>query len=122
MGLLDGDIAEIFHSAFSGIYLDAQLHRPTLTFNSTGGGTETFPASGEPVKAMFARTTEAMRTSDGYVDTDQRILVLSHGITAIDTDCEITLGGQRWSIANVSQDPARSYFDLHGRRCNAQAS
>ena len=29
--------------------------------------------------------------------------------------CEIEVGGNRWSIANVSRDPALTYYDLHGR-------
>lgn len=121
MNLLDGGIREIFANAFSGIYLDATLHRTTVTYDGSGGGSAT--QSSETVKAMFSRTTQAMREREGYSDTDMRILVLALNVDEIDTDCEITLGGRRWGIRHVGQDPARSYFDLHGRTAgNATAA
>lgn len=114
MGLLDGDLAAAFHGVFSSVYLDATLHRSTLTLNTAGGGSQSFVD--EPVKAQLSRTTQSMRDRAGYVDTDQRILVLAHGVDEIDPDCEITVRGKRWSIANVGTDPALAYYDLHGRK------
>lgn len=112
--LLSGGLASVFSSAFSGIYLDATLHRPTFTDDGVGGGTTTF--SDEVIKVQPEATTQAMRDSPGYVDTDKRFLMLAFGVAEPDTDCEITLAGQRWSIANWSRDPASAYYDIHGRR------
>lgn len=114
MGLLDGDLAGIFHSAFAGVYLDATLHRRTTTPDGKGGGTVAFVD--EAVKAQLDRATEAMRSSEGYQETDVRIIVLAHGIDPIDSDCQLTVSGQRWSIANVAKDPADAAYELHGRK------
>jgi hypothetical protein len=114
MALLDGDVAEFFSSAFSGFYLDATLHRPAFTDDGAGGGSTTW--ADEAVKVQPEATTQAMRDSPGYVDTDRRFLMLAHGVAEPTTDCELTLAGQRWAIANWSRDPAGAYYDLHGRK------
>lgn len=113
MGLLDGDLAATFGAAFSGIYLDATLHRATITFNGSGGGSASY--ADEPVKAQLTSTTEAMRSSENYVDSDQRILVLAYNIDPITSEDEITVKGRRWSIADVNQDPAAARYEMRGR-------
>lgn len=113
MGLLDGGIASIFSAALSGLYLDATLHRATLTDDGEGGGTSSFADAA--VKAQLDQTTHAQRMAEGYSDTDQRILVLARGVTAPTTDDEITVRGERWKIASVTMDAAASYYDLRGR-------
>lgn len=116
-GFLDGGIADTFAAIFSGVYLNATLYRPqTDADDGQGGGQGSGFDDGTPVKAQLDATTQAMRDSPGYVDTDQRILVLAHGVAAITTDCEIVAGGQRWSIASVTQDPAKAYYELRGRK------
>lgn len=115
MGLLDGGLASVFASAFSGFYLDASLHRATMTPDGKGGGTTGWAAP-EAVKAQLDSTTQAMQGADGYVDSDQRILVLASGLAPITTDDEITVDGNRWAIESVSRDPAGAYFDLRGRK------
>jgi hypothetical protein len=114
MGLLDGGLAQIFHSAFSGIFLDGWLHRSQLTDDGVGGGSESF-ASPEAVKASLDAMTEAMRQQQGYVETDQRILVLAHGVDKPTTDDEITVKGKRWMIEYVGTDPATAAYELRGR-------
>lgn len=114
MSLLEGGLAEVFATAFGGLYLDATLHRPSFTDDGSGGGSTSW--TNEPVKAQLDQTTQAMRASEGFVDTDQRILVLAQALAPITADMEITVGGTRWMIASVTQDPAGAYFDLRGRR------
>lgn len=114
MGLLDGGMAAILDAAFSGIYLDATLHRPTLTDDGAGGGSSSFVD--EPVKAQLDSTTQEMQQAIDFTDTDQRILVLAHGVDPFTTDAEITVRDIRWSIASVSQDPAAAYYELRGRK------
>jgi hypothetical protein len=113
MGLLDGGLARIFSGAFRGIFLDATLHRATLTDDGAGGGSASF--ADEVVKAQLDHASAAMRASEGYVDTDQRIIVLAYGVDQITTDDEITVKGQRWSIASVATDPATAAYELRGR-------
>lgn len=113
MGLLDGGLAQIFNSAFQGIFLDATLHRHMLTLDGEGGGMQSF--DDEPVKASLDQATQAMREAEGFVETDQRIIVLAHGIDEITTDDEITVKGKRWMIASVATDPATAAYELRGR-------
>lgn len=122
MTLLEGDLAGVFSAAFSGLYVEATLYRPSaFADDGKGGGTSSGFGPGEPVKAQLDSATQAMRASEGFVETDQRILVLAHGVAPIDTDCEISVKGQRWAIASVTQDPAGAYYDLHGRRAAVSA-
>lgn len=114
MGLLDGEIEAIFAQAFGPIYLDATLHRQKVNYDGAGGGVVGW--TDEPVKGQLDVATWAMQRAEGYVDGDQRILVLKHGVDPITTDDEITIRDIRWQIASVSIDPALSYYDLHGRR------
>lgn len=113
MGLLDGGAAAAFAGAFSGLYLDATLHRSTITEDGEGGGSIAY--ADEAVKAQLDSVTEAMRSADGYTDKDVRIFVLASGLEPIDSDCQITLKGVRYSIANPRQDPAGAYWELQGR-------
>lgn len=121
MGLLDGELAGVFAAAFGPIYLDGSLYRSTLTHDGAGGGTEAF-AGPEDVKAQVDATTQAMRDAPGYIDTDQRIIVLAAGIDPITTDDEIEVDGVRWQIASVNQDPAKAYYELRGRRAQNNGS
>lgn len=122
MGLLDGGLAQIFSGAFRGIFLDAQLYRKLADADDgAGGGSTSGFADPEPVKAQLDQATQAMRDSPGYVDTDQRIIVLAHGVAEITTDDEITVKGKRWSIASVSTDPATAAYELRGRLASTDA-
>lgn len=118
--MLDGVIAAVFEQVLTGFYLDATLHRATLTDDGEGGGTVSH--TDEAVKAQLDATTEAMRAAEGYSDTDQRIFVLAHGVDRPNTDDEITVGDRRWTIRSVSQDPAGAYWELHGRTSAVEAS
>lgn len=119
-GLLDGGIAAVVSSALRGLYLDATLHRWSSTDNGKGGGTSSF--ADDAVKAQLDATTQAQRLSEGYSDSDQRILVLAAGVDAPTTDDEISVRGQRWKIASVATSAAGSYYELRGRLSDQEAS
>jgi hypothetical protein len=112
MGLLDGGISALFGAAFGSFYLDATLHRAAITEDGEGGGVVTFTNS--DVKAQLDQVTEAQRVEEGFTDSDQRIIVLAHGVAEPTTEDEITVDGIRWQIASVKRDPAGSYYDLRG--------
>lgn len=116
MGLLDGGIAAAFSAAFSSFYLDGTLYRQVGGDDGAGGGSGNGFDTGSPVKVQIDAATQAMRSADNYVETDQRILVLASGLDPITTDCEIVADGTRWGIASVAQDPAGSYYELRGQR------
>lgn len=117
MGLLDGDLAAAFASVFGAVYLDGDLYRPVeFTDDGKGGGAGGGFSAPEPVKVQIDAATQAMRTTEGFVDGDVRILMLAHGVPAPDTDCEVGAGGGRYMVATVATDPAGSYYELRGRR------
>jgi hypothetical protein len=117
MSLLDGGIAAAFAGIFGGIYLDGSLYRLTeAADDGMGGGADSGFAPAEPVKVQIDQASFAMRSSEGYVEGDVRILMLAHGVAAPDTDCEIAAGGTRYMIETVGTDPAGSYFELRGRK------
>jgi hypothetical protein len=121
MGLLDGDLAAVFASAFDGFYLDATLHKANLDDDGQGGGS--VARSDYPAKAQLDSTTDRQQNSEGYVDTDQRIFVLASGLAMEPTtDDEITVDGRRWMIASVATDPAGAYYELRGRLSPVEAS
>lgn len=116
MGLLNGQIAEIFAAAFSAVYLDGQLYRPVeFTDDGKGGGGDGGFAAPESVKVQIDAATQAMRATEGFVEGDVRLLMLAHGVPAPDTDCEVSAGSKRYKIATVATDPAGSYYELRGR-------
>jgi len=117
MGLLDGQLAEMFAGIFSGVYLDGNLYRPAeFADDGKGGGASQPFADPEAVKIQIDQATQAMRSDEGFVEGDVRILMLAHGASAPDTDCEIAGGGSRYMIETVSTDPAGTYFELRGRK------
>lgn len=124
MGLLDGGGAALMHAVFSGIYLDADLYRPTIfTDDGAGGGDD--PAVGDPeaVKIQLEAATEAMRAAEGFTQLDVRILMLAHGVERPDTNCTIDYEGAHYAIIGpVGRDPAGAYWDIHGRPTNAPAA
>ena len=115
MGLLDGAVAAAFASVFAPMYLDATLHRRLEPEYDDGGSIINSGWSDEDVKAQLDSTTEGMRLA-GYTDRDQVIYVLATGVAIVSTGDEITVSGQRWAIASVTQDPCAAYFQLRGQR------
>lgn len=114
MGLLNGGVAALFGSVFSAFYLDATLHRAGEIVY-TGGVITGTGSVDVPAKAQIDAATYAMVNSDGYVDGDMRIMILNPGV-AVTTDDEITVGGTRWKIQSVTQDPAIAYYECRGRK------
>lgn len=116
MGLLDGDVAAAFSAIFSGFYLDGWLYRSIESGDDgMGGGSNGGFAPAEAIKFQPEATTQAMRDSPGYVDTDKRYLILAHGVAEPNTDAELEAEGKRWKVVTWSRDPAASYYDLHCR-------
>ena len=112
------DLSGVFGAAFAGVYDDAVLHRPGKIQDTAGTITRGQPSE-HPCKAQVDAATQAMRGADGFVETDVRILVLASTVgVAASTDDEIVTGGRRWKIASVSQDPARTHWEMRGRRTN----
>lgn len=115
MSLLNGQLSAVFTRAFAGIYLPATLHSRAVA--DDGEGSLTAVWTDYPCRAQIDSMTEAMRAQAGYADTDKRILVLA-GTLSIkpDTDCAITVKGERFNVASINSDPAESYWEIRGSR------
>ena len=111
MGLLDGGAASIFGSLMGAYFLPATLHKAgEIVYTDgiiTGNGSVDTPA-----KAQVDMASYKMQQSANYIDGDVRLLVLASAVT---TDDEITVSGQRYKIYAVSRDPAGAYWDCAGR-------
>jgi hypothetical protein len=109
--------AGLFGAALAGVYEDATLHRRASPSYGGGGAITTSSPTTFACKAQIQAMSERMRAAEGYADSDQRIFILASSLAVMPTsDDEITLGGTRWGIASVDQDPARSYWEVRGRR------
>jgi hypothetical protein len=109
--------AGLFGAALAGLYEDAVLHRRASPSYDDGGAITAGSPTTFACKAQAQAVTERMRAADGYADTDQRIFILASSLaTEPTTEDELTLRGVRWGIASVDQDPARTYWDIRGRR------
>jgi hypothetical protein len=116
MGLLDGQIGEMFAAVFGPLYLDGTLYRAVAGDDGQGGGSGNGFDNGTAVKVQIDAATQAMQQAEGFVDTDVRILILAHGVASPDTDAEVAAGGARYMVATVGTDPAGSYYELRGRK------
>jgi hypothetical protein len=114
MGLLDGPLAQVFAGVLRPIYQAGTLHKASRS--ESGGGSVSTSYSNFPCRGMRDVTTEAMRGEAGYTDGDVQLIILQEGIPAIATDDQVTLAGQRWSIASVAADPASAAWVCRGQR------
>jgi hypothetical protein len=125
MGFLDGGGAALFASVLASVYLDASLYRPTGAGgdNGAGGGDDPALGAAEPVKVQMEAATDAMREAEGYQSTDVRFLMLAHGVTRPDSNCQLGLNGIRYGIRTpVGRDPAGAYWDIHARVIGEEGS
>lgn len=115
-------IAQQFSATFGAGYHPGVASKSTDPVLDDGGSIVT---PGAPVAmdclVQVDAVTEAMRRTEGFRDTDMRLLVLAHGLAEpIDTDMVIdVLEGPHagaWRVATVQRDPAGVYFECLGRR------
>ena len=116
MGLLDGGGAAILNGVFASIYPDGELIRRTITEDA--GGSQTVADVRIPIKVQTDGVTEAMRTADGYTDTDVRLIVLTGGLPgAITTNDKVQDSrGDVWSVTMPVLDAAGSHYEIRGQR------
>lgn len=115
MELLNGGLQRLFGRAFGPIYLEATLHKATLTKTPSGGFTASH--TDHAARAMIDDWSDTYRADNGIPHTDLRILLLQDCLNATPTpDDEITVRGRRHRITGpVREDEARSHWDLQAR-------
>jgi hypothetical protein len=116
MGLLDGGLADVFSSVFSQFLLDGTLYVPNRVSDGKGGF-----ITGEPtphsIKGMVDSYSAVTMLAAQIPATDSKLLVLQNGV-AVEPKVgyELTLGGYRWKVIAISQDPARAAWTFQGRK------
>lgn len=122
MGLLNGDIANLFAKAFGGMYLNGLLHAGTAEPIYDGAGNIIGYTDGgdTDIKVQTDRTGEGVKASDGYALGDVTLIILSRNaagaVVTINTDQTVTDGyGKKYRIQDVDQDAARSHWVCLGR-------
>jgi hypothetical protein len=116
MGILDGDVAALFHSAFSDMYLDATLHSGTGDpIYDDDGNITGYNGGDTPAKCQVDAATDAMRRAEGFAEGDVRVIILAQGLPDVTDDHQITVKGARYLLAGPSLDAAASHWVARGR-------
>jgi hypothetical protein len=117
MGLLDGEVAALFATAFGGMYLDGTLHQGTgePVYDSEGTITGYSGAGDTAVKVQVDRATSAMRAADGFSEGDVRLIVLAQTGMAITSDHELSARAVRYRIQSAELDAAASHWTCRAR-------
>jgi hypothetical protein len=115
-------LATGFAEQFGAPYIEATAVWPGEAIKDAGGSITT-PAN--PVtkacRAQFDAATQAMRASEGFLETDVRILVLAASIDgALDSNARIIVAtgpnAGTWSLLTCQRDPAGIGYECRGRR------
>lgn len=108
MGLLDGDIANLFSDVFGSFYLSGTLIRNEWVPDGQGGGAYT--PTNTAIKYQIDQVDEKTRAASGYSQDDLRVIILQVPGVTLDGDAEAVLDGKTYYLRNPQQDPARSYW------------
>lgn len=115
------NLATGFSEAFGGPYIDATASWPGTPVYDDGGSIVT---PGTPVvlpcKVQFDAATTAMRQTEGFQQTDVRILVLGASLAAaLTTEASIVVADApragTWSLLSAERDPAGIGWECAGR-------
>ena len=121
MGILDGALASLFSSAFSGLYLDGTAHHGTGAPIYDAGRITGYTDSGDlAVKVQTDRANWNIRRDPDYVAGDVLLIILaitpSGEEITLTTDHQVTDGyGDRYRIETTERDAARSHWLCRGR-------
>lgn len=114
-GLLTGGGASLLNGVFASIYPTGTLWKEMRT--ELPGGDFTTTDDAVPIKVQTDRVTEAMRAAPGWTDAEVRLIVLSAGVDALNTDDEVTDGnGDRWRLKTADKDTCGSHWECAGVR------
>ena len=115
-------LASDFAEQFGAPFMDASAVWPGTPVKDAGGSIVTpgTPVS-LPCKAQFDAATQAMRETEGFLETDVRILVLAATLDAVlDTKAKVVVAtGQyagSWALLSCQRDPAGIGYECRGRR------
>ncbi|MXP42983.1 hypothetical protein GRI65_00770 [Altererythrobacter sediminis] len=115
-------IAVGFSDAFGGPFTEATANWPGVPVYDDGGSIVTpgVPAQ-YPCRAQFDAATQSMRLSEGFLETDVRVLVLSASLSVpLDTEAKIIVSdgmySGTWALKSCGRDPAGVGYECRARR------
>jgi|GEM_PF-3368827 len=115
MGLLDGDLKEVFGSVFAPLLLDATISNTGLVPDGKGGWTEGAENS-SAAKGMVEEYKAYERAQANIPSTDVKLIILQKDVTVTPTlDSVITIRSQTYSVQAIDQDPAQASWTIQGR-------
>lgn len=114
------NLATGFAAQFGAPFGDAVATWPgTATFDSGGSITTAGTPVSRACKAQFDAPSQAMRATEGFMETDARIIVLAFSAT-LDTKARIVVASGanagRWELLSVVRDPAGIGYECRGRK------
>ena len=113
MGLLDGDLQQMFGSAFGGVVLEGRHYHKAKT-RAPNGDVTAEVTKAQSVRGFRMSMSQAMRDA-GYADTSARLIVLCTNEGAvIDPFARgdlVRLDGD-WIVGNIDHDPAHTHWVL----------
>jgi len=100
------------------LFAAAVLVRQTRVADGRGGWTVT--DAEEACKALVTDYSAFSRGSLGIPDTDRKVLVLGHGLTAPPVPGNLlTIDGYRWRIVATTRDPAKAVYECQATPAGA---
>lgn len=113
MGLLDGELQQMFGAAFGGIVLEGR-HYHKMETRAANGDVERTVTKVQSVRGFRAQMSRAMREA-GYSETSAQLIVLqTYEGRVVDTPVRqdtFALDGD-WVVGNVDTDPAHTHWIL----------
>lgn len=114
MGLLDGDLREVFGSVFAPLLLDCEIVQISMTPDGEGGMQETRQIAS--AKGMVESYSAYERLRAGIPSTDVKLILLQKDVSLRpDLDTEIRIRGETYSVQGIEEDPAQASWTLQGR-------
>jgi len=111
MGLLDGDLQQMFGAAFGGVVLDGRHYHRTEERAVNGDVTSTVDKV-QSVRGFRSRMTQAMR-EQGYADTSAQLIILQtydgRVLSEPARGDRFKLDGN-WVAGNIETDPAHTHW------------
>ena len=115
-------LATGFAAQFGAPFGDAVASWPGVPSHDAGGSITT-PAAPTTAscKAQFDAPTQAMRASEGFLETDARILVLAASLVGtLDESAKIVVASGAntgtWALLSVTRDPAGIGYECRARK------
>lgn len=110
-----GNLQAALTGALNGLLPSGLLHTDSSPIYDEGGAITSGGGDDIAIKVQRDVATYAMQQSDGYVDGDVRLIIVSSVYP--NTDNEVTDGyGDRWKLMTVESDAVSSHYVCRGRR------